>query len=103
MILCLHECFPIDARAIRAATGVITLGGNIFRHAFSPLFLYFLALSTFGFSSRLFTSNAAVLCRGMGKPCVTSVRDMCLTLQDNVTVLSSTAARYHIQNVLTIF
>jgi hypothetical protein len=31
VILCLHECFPIDARALRAATGVITMGGSIFR------------------------------------------------------------------------
>lgn len=31
VILCLHEAFPIDARALRAAAGVITMGGNIFR------------------------------------------------------------------------
>ena len=31
VILCLYECFPIDARALRAASGVITMGGNIFR------------------------------------------------------------------------
>eukprot|EP01032_Pedospumella_encystans_P014255 gene14255-16387_t len=64
VILCLYECFPIDARALRAASGVITMGGNIF-------------------------SNAAVLCRGLGKPCITTVRDMSLTLQGSHTVLVS--------------
>ena len=31
VILCLHEAFPIDARALRAASGVITMSGSIFR------------------------------------------------------------------------
>ena len=31
VVLCMQECYPIDARALRAATAVITIGGNIFR------------------------------------------------------------------------
>jgi hypothetical protein len=31
VILCLHECFPVDARSLRAAAGVITMAGSIFR------------------------------------------------------------------------
>jgi len=93
VILCLHECFPIDARAIRAATGVITLGGNIFRFVFLLFTVSFVFLLITSHSLLSKRSNAAVLCRGMGKPCVTSVRDMSLTLQDHVTVLTSSAAR----------
>mmetsp|Transcript_3273 Transcript_3273/g.7107 ORF Transcript_3273/g.7107 Transcript_3273/m.7107 type:complete len:942 (-) Transcript_3273:166-2991(-) len=48
-ILCMQDCFPHDAPALRAASAVITLGGTIF-------------------------SNTAILCRGMGKPCITTAR-----------------------------
>ena len=48
VLLCLDTCSFQDARALRAAAGVITLDGGM-------------------------VSDAAILCRGMGKPCVTGV------------------------------
>ena len=48
VILCLLDSKSSDARAIRAADAVITIRGDVL-------------------------SNAAILCRGMGKPCITGI------------------------------
>lgn len=58
VILCLQQGTPEDARAMRIAAGVITMDGNLF-------------------------TNTAILCRGMGKPCITCAKDMHLKQRDD--------------------
>lgn len=48
-ILCVDHCHSDDGRALRCAGAVVTLTGNM-------------------------VCDAAIVCRGMGKPCVTSIR-----------------------------
>lgn len=64
VILCVREGMPSDARALRAAAAVITMEGNLF-------------------------TNTAILCRGMGKPCITCAKNMTLDLRGGQVVLVS--------------
>ena len=67
VILCLADSRSSDARAIRAADAIITLKGDVL-------------------------SNAAILCRGMGKPCVSGLHKSAhlSVCADGRTMLTST-------------
>mmetsp|Transcript_5702 Transcript_5702/g.12731 ORF Transcript_5702/g.12731 Transcript_5702/m.12731 type:complete len:945 (-) Transcript_5702:65-2899(-) len=67
VVLCLQECSAHDARAIRSASAMITISGGIF-------------------------SNAAILCRGMGKPCVTRIRTAALLTNPDGSKMLRTSA-----------